>query len=82
MVDVVDVVVVLCDVLGLRKALWKVVVILKWKSLIFMHCSGIVLAITLSFLRLKLWGLLFWKACFMPYHFDVLSFCICSAEKL
>ena len=42
----------------------------------------VVLGITLSFLRLKLWGLLFWKDCFMPYHFDVLSFCICSAEKL
>ena len=76
MVDVVDVVVVLCDVLGLRKALWKVVVILKWESLIFMHCSGIVLTITLSVLRLKLWGLVFWKAYDFSYKFDVLSFCI------
>ena len=72
----------MCDVLGLRKALWKVVVILKWESLIFMHCSELKMGRTLSFLRLKLWGLLFWKACFMPYHFDVLSFCICSAEQL
>ena len=81
-VDVVGVVVVLCDVLVLRKALWNVVGILKWENLVFMHCSELKLGITLSFLGLKLWGLLFWKACFMPYHFDVLSFCICSAEKL
>ena len=79
----VDVVVVLCDVLGIKKkALWNVVRILKWENLVFMHCSELKMGITLSFLRLKLWGLLFWKACFMPYHFDVLSFCICSAEKL
>ena len=74
MVDVVDVVVVLCDVLGLRKALGKVVVILKWESFIFIPCSVLKMSITLSILRLKLWGLMFWKAYFMPYHFDVLSF--------
>ena len=48
----------------------------EMESLVFMHCSVLKMGITLSFLRLKLWGLLFWKACFMPYHFDVLSFCI------
>ena len=45
-------------------------------------CSELQLAITLSVLRLKLWGLVFWKAYVMPYHFRVLSFRICSAENL
>ena len=72
----------MCDVLGLRKALWKVVVILKWESLIFMHCSELKLGITLSILRLKLWGLVFWKAYDFSYKFGVLSFCICSADNL
>ena len=48
----------------------------EMESLVFIHCSVLKMGITLSILRLKLWGLLFWKACFMPYHFDVLSFCI------
>ena len=46
------------------------------ESLISMHCSELKLGITLSFLRLKLWGLVFWKAYDVSYKFDVLSFCI------
>ena len=82
MVDVVDVMVVLCDVFGLEKCLVDCWDDFEWENLIFMHCSELKLGITLSFLRLKLWGLLFWKACFMPYHFDVLSFYICSVDNL
>ena len=66
----------LCDVLRLEKCLVEGCENFEMESLIFMHCSELKLGITLSFLRLKLWGLLFWKACFVPYHFDVLSFCI------
>ena len=54
----------------------------EMESLVFIHCSVLKMGITLSILRLKLWGLFFWKACFMPYHFDVLSFCIWSVEIL
>ena len=48
--------------------------ILSGKLCFSLHCSVRKMGITLSILRLKFWGLLFWKACFMPYHFRVLSF--------
>ena len=82
-VVVVDVVEVWCDVLIMRMVLWNVVMILKWEGFVFPgHCSDLKMSITLSILRLKLWGLMFWKAYFMPYHFDVLSFCIGDVENL
>ena len=54
----------------------------EMESLVFIHCSVLKMGITLSFLRLKLWGLLFWKACFMLYQLHVLSFRIWAAEIL
>ena len=40
-VDVVDVVVVLCDVLGMRMALWNVVEILRGKA--WFSCTAVIL---------------------------------------
>ena len=74
MVGVVDVVVVLCDVLVIEKGLGKCCGGFEMESLVFKHCSVLKMGITLLILRIKLWGLLFWKACVMPYHFRVLSF--------
>ena len=39
-------------------------------------CSEFKMAITLSVLRLKLWGLVFRKAYDVSYKVDVLGFCI------
>ena len=57
-------------------------VVFGWEVCFPCHCSGIVLTITLSVLRLKLWGLVFWKAYEFSYNFDVLSFCICNVGIL
>ena len=48
---------------------------LKWETGFFQHYSGLEVAITLWVVRLKLWGLVLWKAYVVPYKVDVLSFC-------
>ena len=54
--------------------------VVKWWFLggkfVFLHCCVFKTGITLWILRLKLWGLMFWKAYDFSYKFDVLSFCI------
>ena len=62
-------------------------VVVKWwflrgKAVFPGHCSVLKMSITLSFLRLKLWGLMFWKAYDFSYKFDVLSFCIRATDIL
>ena len=76
MVDVVNVVMGMWCVVGLEKGFVKCCGNFEREVCFPCHCSGIVLAITLWILRLKLWGLVFWKAYDFSYKFDVLSFCI------
>ena len=75
-VGVVDVVWVCGVKVGLEKGLWRCWDGFERRNSVFMPCSGTVVAITLWILRLKLWGLMFWKAYDFSYKFDVLSFCI------
>ena len=66
------VVVVWC--IGLVNALWKCLDDFSWESWSSCHCSDFQTAITLSFLRVKICGLLFWIAYYVSYKFDVSSF--------
>ena len=47
---------------------------LEMRNSISCHCSEFQTGITLSFLRLKICGLLFWIAYDVSYKFDVSSF--------
>ena len=66
--------VVVVGCISLVNALWKCWMIFDWESWFACHCSDFQAAITLSFLRVKICGLLFWIAYNVSYKFDVSSF--------